>query len=315
MNCSTDTLQQFAEQHGKTVEYWETEFRRSEDDGWGLVSQADVDYPYLIDGDGSKIEIGIVKSGDNKGNPNKKGAPKFLFYRGDISLLNGENFARNIAVIGLINPTDNIAMREQKIVTELVSRGANIISGLANGCDSIAHITCLKNEGKTIAVLPSQINKIVPSENTALADEIVNKGGLLVSEYFTPPDSWNKYEALNRFVERDRLQAYFSCSILLIASYRHSKTSELNSYPEDGKKRDSGARHAMEAARKIGRKRFVMLNEKTDFGDEMFDLNRDILYDKRSGDRPAKVISPATIDEILNHQNPMKAEQIGIFDE
>jgi DNA processing protein len=313
MNCSTATLQQFTERYGKSVEYWETEFRRGDDDGWGLVSQVDEDYPYLIDGEGADIEIGIVKIGENKGKPNKKGAPEFLFYRGDISLLNKENFTRNIAVIGLTNPTDDIKAREQRIVTELASRGANIVSGLAIGCDSVAHKTCLENESKTIAALPSQINKIIPAENVDLADEIVNRGGLLVSEYFTAPDSWNKYEALNRFVERDRLQAYFSNSILLVASYRHSKPGEPTSYPVDGKKRDSGARHAMEAARKIGRRRFVMLNEKTDYGNEMFDLNRDILKGAKSGDKPAKAISPTAIDEILNYQHPIQAEQLALL--
>jgi DNA processing protein len=229
MNCTTDTLRLFAKRHGKDIAYWENEFCRGEDDGYGLVSRADDDYPYLVAGDGKCIDIGFAKRGKNEGQPNKKGAPEFLFYRGDISLLNEDNFAKNVAVIGLTNPTSEIIEREKRIVAELVSRGANIVSGLALGCDSISHITCLENSGKTIAILPSQINKIVPADNTALAEKIVAGGGLLVSEYFTDSDSWNKYEALNRFVERDRLQAYFSNSILLIASYRHTKSNEPSS--------------------------------------------------------------------------------------
>jgi predicted Rossmann fold nucleotide-binding protein DprA/Smf involved in DNA uptake len=301
MNCTTNTLRLFAERHGHDIEYWEHEFRRGEDDGWGIVSQSDDDYPYLIDGNGANIEIGYVKKGKNEGQPNKKGAPEFLFYRGDISLLNKENFARNVAVIGLINPTPEIAEREHCIVSELVSRGANIVSGLAFGCDRISHRTCLDNSGKTIAVLPSQINKIVPTDNTALAEEIVDRGGLLVSEYFAPPDSWNKYEAINRFVERDRLQAYFSNSILLIASYRHAKNGGGISYPKDGIKRDSGARHAMKVAKEIGRKRYVLFNEKSDSNNEMFDLNKDILSDSNDA-KKAKAISPALIDEMLSHE-------------
>jgi DNA processing protein len=311
MNCSTETLRQFAARYGKSVEYWESVFQRGDNYDWGLVSQADEDYPFLIDSNnGAKIEISTVKNGEK---PNRKGVPEFLFYRGDITLLNRENFIKNIAVIGLINPTDDIILREQRIVTILVNQGANIVSGLANGCDSIAHRTCLDNGGKTIAVLPSQINKVVPAENSALAEEIVAKGGLLVSEYFTPPDLRNKYEVLNRFIERDRLQAYFSNSILLIASYRHSKPGEVKSYPKDGKKRDSGARHAMEIAGKFGRKRFVMLNEKNDSGNEMFDLNRDILESKGKG-IPAKVLSSATIHGIMN-RIPTPAEQLGLFSE
>lgn len=312
MNCTTNTLKLFAKRHGHDVEYWENEFRRGEDDGWGLVSQEDDDYPYLVDGAGNDIEIGYVKKGKNEGQPNKKGAPEFLFYRGDISLLNQEHFAKNVAVIGLVNPSNEIIERERRIVAELVSRGANIVSGLALGCDSISHITCLENSGKTIAILPSQINKIVPADNTALAEEIVAKGGLLLSEYFTPPDSWNKHEALNRFVERDRLQAYFSNSILLIASYRHAKDGEPNCYPNDGVKRDSGARHAMKIAKDIGRKRYVMFNEKTDTNNELFDLNKDILQDSVSDKKPAKVIAPALIDEMLTAEINPKPEQLGL---
>jgi DNA processing protein len=298
---SKETLRLFAARHGKSAEYWESEFSRGEYGDWGLVSQADEDYPFLIDSNGNEIEISIIKSGENYGKPNKKGAPEFLFYRGDITLLNKENFVKNIAIIGLINPTEDIIAREQRIVKILIDKGANIVSGLANGCDSVAHRTCLEGGGKTIAVLPSQINKVVPPENSALAEEIVTKGGLLVSEYFIPPDTSNKYDTLNRFIERDRLQAYFSNSILLIASYRHNKPVGTKSYPEDGKKRDSGARHAMQTARKIGRKRYVMFNEKTDSKNEMFDLNRDIL-ESRDKDRPARILSPAVIDEMMTNQ-------------
>lgn len=298
MNCTTDTLRLFVERHGHDIEYWEHEFRRGEDDGRGLVSRSDDDFPYLVDVSGASIEIGYVKKGKNEGQPNKKGAPEFLFYRGDISLLSEANFAKNVAVIGLINPTPEIVEREQRIVAELVSHGANIVSGLAIGCDSISHRTCLEKSGKTIAILPSQINKILPSDNTELAEEIVAKGGLLVSEYFTAPDSWNKYDALNRFVERDRLQAYFSNSILLIASYRHAKDSGENSYPNDGVKRDSGARHAMKVAKEIGRKRYVLFDEKSDRDNEMFDLNKDILGEA-SDEKKAKIISDALIDEML----------------
>jgi DNA processing protein len=310
MNCTTDTLRLFAKRYGKDIEYWENEFHRGEDDDWGIVSQSDDDYPYLVDGDGANIEIGLFKKGKNEGQPNKKGAPEFLFYRGNITLLNQENFARNVAVIGLVNPASEIKDREQRIVAELVSRGANIVSGLASGCDSISHKTCLEHSGKTIAVLPSQINKIVPADNTALAEEIVSRGGLLVSEYFTAPDPWNKYEALNRFVERDRLQAYFSNAILLIASYRHTKPGESNSYPDDGIKRDSGARHAMEVAKKIGRKRFVMFNEESDGDNEMFDLNKEILRDSIGDEKKAKAISPALIDEMLTTESASRTKQL-----
>ena len=120
---------------------------------------------------------------------------------------------------------------------------------MALGCDAVAHSTCIDNNGKTIAVLPSTIDKIYPSENKEIAEKIVENGGLLVSEYHKNPIS--KHEAISRFIERDRLQAMFSKTIILISSYRKGEG-------------DSGSRHAMEAAKKYGIDRFVMFNKATD---------------------------------------------------
>jgi hypothetical protein len=93
MNCSTETLRRFTARYGKSVEYWESEFQRGDDYDWGLISQADESYPFLIDSNGAEIGIRTLKNGENKGKSNRKGAPEFLFYRGDIALLNTENFA------------------------------------------------------------------------------------------------------------------------------------------------------------------------------------------------------------------------------
>ena len=54
---------------------------------------------------------------------------------------------------------------------------------MALGIDSIAHNTCLENNGKTIAVLPSGLENIYPKENICLFENIITKGGAIVSEY------------------------------------------------------------------------------------------------------------------------------------
>ena len=85
---------------------------------------------------------------------------------------------KNISVIGLLNPTEEIEMREQKLVAEFVRRGATIVSGLALGCDSISHREALNSNGKTIAILPSPLTSILPASNKGLAFQIVDEGGL-----------------------------------------------------------------------------------------------------------------------------------------
>ena len=161
-----------------------------------------------------------------------------------------------------------------------------IVSGLAAGCDSIAHKSCLEMNGKTIAILPSPISKIYPAENKKLAEDIVKKGGLLISEYYKEPKS--RFEAVNRFIERDRLQAMFSKAIILIASYRKGEG-------------DSGSRHAMEAAKKYEIDRYVTYNSKTDENNKKFSLNKDLLLNKGTCD--VKILQASSIINIKSLKN------------
>ena len=183
--------------------------------------------------------------------------PFFFTYKGDITLLN--NADKNVAVIGVLTPTNEIVEREQKVVKSLTEKGFNIVSGLAKGCDTVVHSESVKNNAKTIAFLPSTIENNYPKENMELAKEIINSGGLVVSEYVNEPK--NKYENVKRFIERDRLQALYSKAVVLIASFRKGEG-------------DSGSRHAFEKAKQYGKKRLVMYRE-TDANELIFGLNKD----------------------------------------
>ena len=191
------------------------------------------------------------------GKLNNSEKPFFFAYKGDITLLN--NVDKNVAVIGVLTPTNEIVDRGCKVVKGLTEKGYNIVSGLAKGCDTVAHIESIKNKAKTIAFLPSTIENIYPKENISLAKEIINNGGLIVSEYVNEPK--NKYESVKRFIERDRLQALYSKAVVLIASFRKGEG-------------DSGSRHAFEKAKQYGKKRLVMYRE-TDANDLTFGLNKD----------------------------------------
>lgn len=215
----------------------------------GLVTIGDVDFPFIR---------GVVKPADK---------PFALFYKGNISLLNKDNL--NIAVIGVLNPDDKIELTERMVTAEILKHNATIISGLALGCDSIAHKTALERGGKTVAILPSTLDNILPKENIELAERIVEEGGLLISEYYEAPKSRN--DMISRFVVRDRLQALFSDAVLLAASYAPNKLGN-----------DCGSRHAMEKAKIYGIKRGVIYNESKHHNIAMYDLNRQMLAEDRS---------------------------------
>jgi len=214
---------------------------------------------------------GVVAIGDDefpahRGNVKNSEKPIFLFYRGNLGLLKASN--NNVAVIGLLNPDNNIEKIEKEVVSKLVDNGATIVSGLALGCDTIAHKQAINSNGKTIAILPSPLNNILPTTNKELASEIFRKDGLLITEYLT--DVKSKMELAGRYQERDRLQALFSDSIVLSASY--AKNDQGN---------DSGSRLAMGYAIDYTIPIAVIYNSNTDANNPKYDLNRQYIMEQK----------------------------------
>ena len=236
-------------------------------------------------------EIGVLSAFDGQFpriNPkvkNNSEKPCLLFYRGDYSLLGDLN--KNVAVIGMREPDEDIVQRGAAFVRKIVAGKMVIVSGLALGCDTMAHKACLEEGGKTIAILPTRINDIYPADNRRLAEDIVSKGGLLLSEYHREPKG--KEESMGRFVERDRLQAMFAKAVLLIASYRKS----------DG---ESGSRHAMEEAGRYGVARYVMYDPETDSDNIKFGLNKDL--SEHGLPVEAKVLNSEAVSKIIAHRDP-----------
>lgn len=222
---------------------------------------------------------GFVALGDHnfpqyRGNVKESEQPVFLYYKGNIDLLSIEN--KNISVIGLLSPEGDIEERERNIVADFVKNGATIVSGLAFGCDSISHQQALDSNGKTVAILPSPLNNILPARNKGLAFQIVEEGGLLVTEYGN--DFKSQMELSSRYKERDRLQALYCDTIILAASYAQNSAERWKMF---GQKLDSGARLAMGYAKEYNIPRAVMYDQNLDEGNPMFDLNRDLIKEQR----------------------------------
>lgn len=242
---------------------------------------------------------GVVALGDEnfpkyRGNVKESERPVFLYYKGDIELLGSQS--KNISVIGLLNPNGDIEERERKIVAQFVNMGAVIVSGLALGCDSIAHQQALDSNGKTVAILPSPLNKILPARNKGLAFQIVEDGGLLITEYGTDIKSY--LDLSTRYKDRDRLQALFCDTIVLAASYAKDSAQR---WKMEGQKLDSGARLAMGYAKDYGISRAVMYDEILDYGNPMFDLNRDLIKEQSNITIITEGNYIDTVDKIMNN--------------
>ena len=73
----------------------------------------------------------------------------------------------------------------QKISSELSKFNICIVSGMARGIDSSAHMGALSVNGRTIAVLGCGLDIVYPGENKKLMDQIIENGAV-ISEY--PPE-------------------------------------------------------------------------------------------------------------------------------
>lgn len=166
----------------------------AEQNGIKIITIADEDFPAITSPD--------VPNGDK---------PTILYYIGDIALLN--NKEKNVSIIGTRTP-DAFGQRACEIVTRsVINMGFVIVSGLANGCDSIAHETTVQAGARTIAILPTPPNNT--KINKELAQDILNKGGLLVSEYLYPDRSQMEYSA--NCAKRDKLIAMYCSTLILIS--------------------------------------------------------------------------------------------------
>lgn len=106
--------------------------------------------------------------------------PYGLFYMGNIKKLN--EISPNIAVVGSRKCT-----QYGKDITKIISReislnGIGIISGMARGIDTCAHIACIESRGYTCAVLGCGANVIYPKENKDLYCKII-RSGCIISQY------------------------------------------------------------------------------------------------------------------------------------
>ena len=149
-------------------------------------------------------------------------SPVLLYYKGNKSLL---AYNSNIAVIGTRYPSIE-GFKKAKAYSELItSQGVVVVSGLAKGCDTAAHLGAIKYKEKSIAVIPSGIGCVYPIENKQLYDSILNRDGCIVSEYepYTPPQSYT-------FIERDRIQAALSAGLLIIESSIAGGTNHTYNY-------------------------------------------------------------------------------------
>jgi len=126
--------------------------------------------------------------------------PELLYIKGELP---DENLI-HLGVVGTRRCSAYGKEACERIVSDLSEHKIVIVSGLAIGIDAISHKTALLNKAKTIAVLGSGLKDEVfyPQQNLRLAQEIVEQGGCLLSEY-----PYAMKAALHTFPQRNRIVA------------------------------------------------------------------------------------------------------------
>lgn len=162
--------------------------------------------------------------------------PISLYIKGNTEILN----SNSIAIVGCRDTTEYGKKAAKYFSYNLSKKGVNIVSGLARGIDSYAHIgnVCAQDEkrkeedklkisiqqdniqyGKTIAVVGNGLDIVYPKENKYLFDKIIETGGAIISEYplGTKPDKMN-------FPARNRIVSGISKGIIVIEAKEKSGT-------------------------------------------------------------------------------------------
>ncbi len=154
--------------------------------------------------------------------------PKKLYVIGNTDLLNRKY---TLSVVGSRKVTAYGRQVTANLVHEVAGYGVVIISGLALGVDSIAHQAALDAGGETIAVLPAGLDNIYPSSHRNLAIRILERGGLLLSEYEPGMPALKQ-----NFIARNRLVAGLGDGTLITEASRLSGTIHTANFAlEQGK--------------------------------------------------------------------------------
>lgn len=150
--------------------------------------------------------------------------PKTLYIRGKLP----ENVVKNgkpsrpkaVAIVGSRHNTKYGEEVAYDLASRLAKKGVIIVSGLAYGIDTIAHRACLDAGGTTVAVLGTPIDQIYPREHLSVAQQIVEQGGAIISEYAPGVEIHPK----TSFLERNRLISGLSDIVVIVEAADRSGT-------------------------------------------------------------------------------------------
>ena len=144
--------------------------------------------------------------------------PPVLYCKGNISCIKN---GKNVTCVGTRKPSNYTQKIISGICTELAVNNFTIVSGFAVGCDITAHMSAVKNSGKTACILGCGLDINYPSQNQQYRKSIIENGGVFISEF--PPET----PAFARnFPQRNRILSALSKATIVFEATE--KSGSLN---------------------------------------------------------------------------------------
>ena len=153
-----------------------------------------------------------------------KNPPPLIYIRGNKTLL---NFPKSVAIVGTRSNSKQAQQIALATAREFCKRDYLIVSGLALGIDTAGHLGALEVSGLTAAILVDILD-IYPKENAGLAEQILEAGGILISENM-PGEAFGKAA----FVSRDRLQSGLSQGVFVIETSEKGGTMHTARFAQE----------------------------------------------------------------------------------
>ena len=130
--------------------------------------------------------------------------PLILYVKGDLPKI------PIVGIVGSRTASSYGSLAAYNISKNLSENGISIVSGMARGIDTQAHLGALEGNSPTIAVLASGLDICYPSENRILYEKI-QKNGCIISEHFPGIRPLEKY-----FPMRNRIISGLSKAIIVV---------------------------------------------------------------------------------------------------
>ena len=175
--------------------------------------------------------------------------PERIYAMGNLDLLKREHM---VAIIGSRKATRTGNNKAYDLGVSYAKKGYVVVSGLALGCDASAHRGFMAADGGTIAIVATGLNLVHPRENIPLQEEILQKGGLILSE-----QPLGVKANPTRLVARNRLQAALSEEIVVAECPEHSGTMHTVRFAQKYSKKVKAARLPYDKEENSGNKYII----------------------------------------------------------